>query len=442
MSQISRRTLLQAVAATTGGVLLSGGLDNMVAQAGGHGRPDKLTLGPGRRPTRWPGPAEPAAEVPVPLVPRHRRPAGRARRRHRPARPARRDGRVSWRHGGTSGWSATTRSTDPSANAFGAGVPYDAFSGGGTTTSEVTPDGQVRAGVHQLERHADELFRRCHAVGFVDHLRGDGERTRRRAGLHRRVERDAPTAARLPLRSAGRRAVRPAADHRGRPLRTRGSRLQPARRSRLSHRGQLLVPVRPVPLPPTREHPMRARKLLDGGRLQMLRVVGVPNAHLEAEQAIGASYDVDWVDIEDPSPTFPYTPGQPAPTANNDALVHVGEQGRAQGAAGFSRLEGASYTKGEIYFTSTQGGGAAGDRARTHGRVRKRNRAGLVVRPAPIATDLPIPVARRRRRSSCPTTSRRATITAASSSAKTARPRTTSAGSTGTGACSTSPSTS
>jgi asparagine synthetase B (glutamine-hydrolysing) len=45
MAQISRRTLLQAAAATTGGVLLSGGLDSMVAQASG-GRPDRLTLGP------------------------------------------------------------------------------------------------------------------------------------------------------------------------------------------------------------------------------------------------------------------------------------------------------------------------------------------------------------------------------------------------------------
>jgi len=41
------------------------------------------------------------------------------------------------------------------------------------------------------------------------------------------------------------------------------------------------------------------------------------------------------------------------------AAGDVGNQGRGQGAAGFSRLEGASYTKGEIYFTSTQGGGAA-----------------------------------------------------------------------------------
>src|SRR4029077_13497781 len=67
-------------------------------------------------------------------------------------------------------------------------------------------------------------------------------------------------------------------------------------------------------------------------------------------------YTVDWVDIKGPNPTFPTGPGVPL-TSNNDALEYVGDQGRALGAAGFSRLEGASYTKGEIFFTSTQGGG-------------------------------------------------------------------------------------
>ena len=57
--------------------------------------------------------------------------------------------------------------------------------------------------------------------------------------------------------------------------------------------------------------------------------------------------------------TFPFTPGQPAPTTNDEALNYVSEQGRAQGAAGFSRLEGATYDRGTIYFCSTQGGGPA-----------------------------------------------------------------------------------
>ena len=41
---------------------------------------------------------------------------------------------------------------------------------------------------------------------------------------------------------------------------------------------------------------------------------------------------------------------------NNEAIVAVGDQGRARGAAAFSRLEGATCADGRIYFTSTQGG--------------------------------------------------------------------------------------
>ncbi|HEV8489248.1 MAG TPA: alkaline phosphatase PhoX [Candidatus Limnocylindrales bacterium] len=110
-------------------------------------------------------------------------------------------------------------------------------------------------------------------------------------------------------------------------------------------------------IPPT--NPMLTGHLDNGGVLEMLRVVGTPNAHLEAGQTAGATYPVDWVPIDDPNPTFPYTPGVSAPTLNDTALTHVGNQGRAQGAAGFSRLEGQNFDRGVVYFTSTQGGGAA-----------------------------------------------------------------------------------
>jgi secreted PhoX family phosphatase len=110
-------------------------------------------------------------------------------------------------------------------------------------------------------------------------------------------------------------------------------------------------------LPP--RHPLGARRIVDGGRLQMLAVVGHPQANLAASQPAGTTYRVTWGDIEDPDPTFPYTPGQAAPTPNDVALNHVGSQGRAQGAARFSRLEGAVYDRGTVYFTSTQGGGPA-----------------------------------------------------------------------------------
>ncbi|MEU4567380.1 alkaline phosphatase PhoX [Micromonospora sp. NPDC023956] len=105
--------------------------------------------------------------------------------------------------------------------------------------------------------------------------------------------------------------------------------------------------------------PMRIGRLADGGRLQMLAVRGRPNRNLAAAQRRHATYRVEWVDIDDPAPSFPYTPGQPAPTSNDTALTHVARQGWAQGAAYFSRLEGAVYDDGIVYFTATQGGGPA-----------------------------------------------------------------------------------
>jgi hypothetical protein len=106
-----------------------------------------------------------------------------------------------------------------------------------------------------------------------------------------------------------------------------------------------------------RRNPMRTGRLGNGGRLQMLAVKGRPNLNLAAAQPDKATYRVEWVDIDDPAPTFPFTPGQPAPTTNNTALTHVARQGWAQGATFFSRLEGSAYDDGKVYFTSTQGGG-------------------------------------------------------------------------------------
>jgi secreted PhoX family phosphatase len=111
-------------------------------------------------------------------------------------------------------------------------------------------------------------------------------------------------------------------------------------------------------LPP--RHPMEVGRIEDGGQLQMLRVIGKPNALLVEAQAKNASFDVDWVDIDDPSPTFPFTPGQTALTSNSTAISYVASQGIAQGAAKFSRLEGQVYEKGTVFFCSTQGGGEVG----------------------------------------------------------------------------------
>ena len=193
-------------------------------------------------------------------------------------------------------------------------------------------------------------------------------------------EHPADQAARLRLRGADRGARRRQADH-ARPgaSRTRRCRSTRARAGSTSPRTtsrsrRASTATRP------KTNPMESGHLDNEGTLQMLAVKGQPNAHLEGHQRKGAVYSVEWVDIDDPDPTFPYTPGQTAPTANDTALQYVGDQGRALGAAGFSRLEGQIYDNGVVYFTSTQGGGDARDRQRAHQRLRQRLRPGLGLR--------------------------------------------------------------
>ncbi|MFG1941737.1 alkaline phosphatase PhoX [Nonomuraea sp. NPDC048826] len=98
------------------------------------------------------------------------------------------------------------------------------------------------------------------------------------------------------------------------------------------------------------EDPMRAGRLLDGGKLQMLAIEGDPGADLSVGHPTGSAFATTWVDIEDPDPSF--TPG----TSRAEAARAVGDQGRTAGAAVFARLEGAVHHQGTVYFVSTQGG--------------------------------------------------------------------------------------
>ncbi len=105
--------------------------------------------------------------------------------------------------------------------------------------------------------------------------------------------------------------------------------------------------------------PMRTGKLDNKGRLEMLKVKGTGNAHLEASHERGTTYDVEWVPIEEPDFEGSYDPATGTGTTNDEGLVHVSSQGWAQGAAYFSRLEGQACEDGVVFFTSTQGGGPA-----------------------------------------------------------------------------------
>ena len=81
------------------------------------------------------------------------------------------------------------------------------------------------------------------------------------------------------------------------------------------------------------------------GRLEMLAVKGRPNYDASTGQRPGEVLPVTWVPIPDPDPVDA--------SANSQAVFR---QGWEQGAAVFSRLEGAWYGDGSAFFISTNGG--------------------------------------------------------------------------------------
>jgi len=91
------------------------------------------------------------------------------------------------------------------------------------------------------------------------------------------------------------------------------------------------------------------RRRLDHGTLQMLRVRDAAGADLSRGVAPGQWLDIDWVDIEQPAP-----PGDRRAVDANGVFA----QGRAQGGARFTRLEGIWAARRRIVFASTSGGAA------------------------------------------------------------------------------------
>lgn len=86
-------------------------------------------------------------------------------------------------------------------------------------------------------------------------------------------------------------------------------------------------------------------RLRDGGRLQMLAVKGRPQ--LKTGLTIGQTFDIHWVDIEDPLRAD--RPG----TKDHQGVY---DQGVRVGGSTFNRLEGAWYGDGRVYITATEGG--------------------------------------------------------------------------------------
>jgi hypothetical protein len=357
MGTLDRRRFLQGAAALSGGALAGGPLQAMLASAVGAAPPDRFrVLGP-------------VADLRDEVVRLHLPPGFQYRSFHDTeapvtlhdgtALPGRHDGMAAFDAGQGNVWLVRNHEVNgPVAAAFGPGTPYDSRAGGGTTTSLVTPFGEVLDSFTSLNGSQMNCsggpmpwgsWITCEEtvngpdVG-ADFTGVSNVPLTERHGYLFEVPAGGQSD-REPITSAGRFAHEAAAysPDEGIVYLTEDNFAFPSHLYRY--------------IPAT--NPVGAGGLDNDGVLQALCVDGSPNAHLEAAQANGATYPVVWVDIAEPDVSFPFTPGVPAPTSNNDAINWVGNQARALGAAHFSRLEGATYTRNKIYFSSTQGGGAA-----------------------------------------------------------------------------------
>lgn len=91
--------------------------------------------------------------------------------------------------------------------------------------------------------------------------------------------------------------------------------------------------------------PDNRENLAEGGILQMLRVKDRPDLRKNCQN--GDTFDVKWVDIEDPQRR--HSPG-------TEDTLGVYSQGKEKGATTFGRLEGCWYGDGLVYFNCTDGG--------------------------------------------------------------------------------------
>lgn len=109
--------------------------------------------------------------------------------------------------------------------------------------------------------------------------------------------------------------------------------------------------------------PDDASDLHGGGRLQMLKILGEEHVLLfrgsDATIVVGDTFDVEWVDIDDPTlghTSFDVESRPDLSGSQRKAAVFL--QGWAKGAAAFERLEGCWFGQGHVFFHDTKGGPA------------------------------------------------------------------------------------
>ena len=200
------------------------------------------------------------------------------------------------------------------------------------------------------------------------------------ARLHRCRQHAPPEAPRLHLRGARRRAVEPdcrSCTPAGSPTRQRPS--APDEGNLYLTEDNFAFPsgfYRYIPP----ENPMaagRARGRRPAADAQGRR--GRPGPPRRRTRRNGASYPVEWVDIDEPVPGGP-TVWFPSPDRRTTRRsCSSATRAAAQGAARFSRLEGATFAQGRGLLHVDPGWRRGRDRARADRRLRERDRAGVVV---------------------------------------------------------------
>ena len=307
--------------------------------------------------------------------------ADHARRRDPAARSPRRHGRLRRGRTATSCSSATTRSTTPGRPSATPTQAYDPMAQSGTTTIEVTPHGEVVHAYTSLNgtqmncsggRMPWGAWITCEETVNGPDVGPD---------FTGRQQHPADQAARLHLRGPGRRPVRPASRS---PAAGRFAHeavvVRPGRGHPVPDRGQLRLPVRVLPVHPGDEpdgdrHARQRGPAPDaGGQGPAQREPGRgPAGGRHATRSSGSTSTTR----TRPSRTRPARPRR-RPTTRRS--TYVGNQGRAKGAAYFSRLEGQVYDHGVVYFTLDPGrrpgrGRPGADRRR----LRQRHRPDLGV---------------------------------------------------------------
>ena len=95
--------------------------------------------------------------------------------------------------------------------------------------------------------------------------------------------------------------------------------------------------------------PVSSDHLVEGGKLQMMKVKGVSDTR--TGRKVNDVYDVSWVDIENPE--LGHSPVKPGGKLDSAGVY---QQGKHLGGSPFGGLEGCWYIDGRVFFTAKSGG--------------------------------------------------------------------------------------